>query len=79
MLGVNLLNHTCVGPFSVVRNVLHIISSRTFCVCIRVLNNSKQSRGSFDPSYASTCGILNLVGRRKDVTGAVEGGVGMVD
>ena len=41
--------------------------------CMRVLNDSKWLRGSFNPSYASTYGILNLVRRGKDVIGAVKG------
>ena len=73
VLGINLLNHARVGLLSVVGNALHIILSETFCRCIRVLNNSRRSWGSFDLSYASTCGILNLAGKGKDVTGAVKG------
>ena len=72
-LGTILLNHTWAGPLSVVGKALHMISSRTPCRCMRVLNDSKWSRGSFDPSYASTYGILNLVGRGKDVIDAVKG------
>ena len=68
-----LLNHTRAGLLSVVGKVLHIISSGTPCRCMRVLNYTRWSRGSFDPSYASTCGILNLAGRGKDVTSAMKG------
>ena len=71
--GVILLNHTPVGPLSVVGKALHMILFGTPCRCIRVLNDSRWSRGSFDPSHASTCGILNLAGRGNDVTGAVKG------
>ena len=73
MLGVSLLNHTFAGPLSVVRNALYIISSVTPCRYMRVLNNSRWSRGSFEPTYGSTYGILNLAGRGKDVTGVVNG------
>ena len=68
-----LSNHTRAGPLSVVGKALHIISFRTPCRCMRVLNDSRWSEGSFDPSYASTCGILNLTGKGKDLTGAVKG------
>ena len=68
-----MLNHTRVGPLSVVGKALHMISFGTPYKCMRVLNDSRWSRGSFDPSHASTCGILNLAGRGKDVTGAVKG------
>ena len=61
------------GPLSVVGKALHMISIRTYCRCMRVLNDSRWSRGSFDPSYTFTYGILNLVGRGKDVTGVVKG------
>ena len=71
VLGVNLLNHTLDSPLSVVGSALHMILFITPCICIRVLNVPKQLRGSFDSSYASTCGIWNLVGRGKEVTGAV--------
>ena len=40
-LGVNLLNHTLAGPFSIVRKAQHMISSATPCKCIRVLNDSR--------------------------------------
>ena len=44
--GVNLLNHILVGPFSVVGKALHMISSTTPCKCIRVLKDSRRSKGS---------------------------------
>ena len=72
-LGAILLNHTRAGPLSVVGKALYLISSETPCRCMRVLNDSKWSRGFFDPFYAFTCGILNLAGRGKDVTGAMKG------
>ena len=65
MLGVNLLNHTLAGPLSVVGYTLHIILFRTPCRCIRVLYVSRWSSRSFDSSYASTCGIRNLVRKRR--------------
>ena len=40
---------------------------------MKVLNDSKWSSGSHEPSYASTCGIQNLAGRGKEVTCAVKG------
>jgi len=49
-LGVILLNQTLVGPFRVVGKALHMISSSTPYKCIRVLKDSKWSRGSLDPS-----------------------------
>ena len=49
-LGVSLLNHTFAWPFNVVRKAWHMISSATPCKCMRVLNDSKWSKGSFDPS-----------------------------
>ena len=72
-LGDILLNHTRVGPLSVVGKALHMISFGTPYKCMRVLNDSRWSKGSFDPSYASTCGILNLASRGTDMTGAVKG------
>ena len=72
MLGVNLLNHTRTSPFSVVGNALHIILYGTPCRSKRVLNNSRWSKGYFNPSYASTCGILNLAEKGKDMTSAVK-------
>ena len=73
VLGVILLNHTLVDPLSVVGKALHMISFRTPYRCMRVLNNSRWSSGSFDPSYASTYGIWNLARRGKEVTCAVKG------
>lgn len=73
-----LLNRTQAGPLSMVGKTLHMISSRSPCRCIRVLNNSKWSRGPFDLSYASTCGILNLVSKEKDVTSAMKGDNGLI-
>ena len=73
MFGVSLLNHTLAGPFSVVDNALHIISSRTPCRCMRVVNDSRWSCRSLNPSYASTCGIWYFVGRGKEVTWLVNG------
>ena len=49
-LGVNLLHHTLSGPFSVVGKAWHMISSATPCKCIRVLSDSRWSKGSFDSS-----------------------------
>ena len=72
-LGAILLNHTWVGPLSVVGKTLHMISSGAPWRCMRVLNDSRWSKGSFDPLYASICGILNLVGRGKDMTSVVNG------
>lgn len=73
VLGVIWLNHTLVGPLSVVGKALHMISSKTPCRCMKVLNDSRWSSGSFDLSYASTCGIQNLARRGKEVTYAVNG------
>ena len=70
---VSLLNHTLAGPFSVVGKALHIISSKTPYKCMRVLNDSKWSSRSREPSYASTCGIRNLARRGKEVTCAMKG------
>ena len=47
-LGVSLLNHTLAGPFSVVGKAWHMISFAVPCKCMRVLNDSKWSKGSFD-------------------------------
>lgn len=69
-LGAILLNHTQASPLSVIGKALHMISSGTPCRCIKVLNDS---RWSFNLSYDSTYDILNLVGREKEVTGAVQG------
>ena len=49
-LGVNLLNQILAGPFNVVGKALHMISSATRYRCIRVLKDSKWSKGSLDPS-----------------------------
>ena len=73
MLGVSLLNYTLAGPFSVVEKALHIISFGAPCRCLRVLKDSRWSSGSLDPSYVSTCGIRNFVGRGKDVTSMENG------
>ena len=73
VFGVSLLNHTLAGPFKVVRKALHIISSITPCKYMRVLNDSKWSSGSSEPSYAFTCGIRNLARRGKEVTYVVKG------
>ena len=70
-LGVSLLNHTCVGPL--VGKVQYMISSAMPCKCMRVLNDSRWSKRSFDSSYASTYGIQNFCGRGNKVTGAVKG------
>jgi len=40
-LGISLLNHTLVGPFSVVEKAQHMILSIMPCRCIRVLNDSR--------------------------------------
>jgi len=40
-LGINLLNQTLAGPFSVVGKALHIISLAIPCRCIKVLKDSK--------------------------------------
>ena len=40
-LGVNLLNHTLTGPFSVVGKAQYMILSATPSRCIRVLNDSR--------------------------------------
>ena len=72
-LGAILLNHTWAGPLNVVGKALHMILFETPCMCMRVLNDSKWLKGSFDLSYVSTCGILNLVGKGKDVTDVVKG------
>ena len=49
-LGINLLNQILSGPFSVVGKALHMISSAIPCKCIRVLKDSKWSKGSLEPS-----------------------------
>ena len=48
--GVNLLNHTLVGPFSMVGKVRHMISSAMPCRCMRVLNDSRWSKESLNLS-----------------------------
>ena len=45
VLGVILINHTQVGHLSVAGKALHMISSETPGKCIRVLNDSKRSKG----------------------------------
>ena len=70
---VSLLNDTPTGPFSVVGNALHIISSGALCRCMRVLNDFRWLSGSLDPSYVSTYGIRNFAGKGKDVTSTVNG------
>ena len=67
-----LLNHTLVGPLSVVGNALHIISSGTSCRCMRVLNDFRWLSGSRDLSYVSICGIWNLARKGKEVTFVVK-------
>ena len=49
-LGINLLNQILMGPFSVVGKALHMILSATPYKCIKVLKDSRWSRGSLDPS-----------------------------
>ena len=73
ILGPSLLNHTLVGPLSVVGNALHMISFGTPCRCMSVLNDSRWSSKSHNPSYVSTCGIWNLARKGKEVTCAVKG------
>ena len=41
VFGVSLLNHTLVGPFSVVGKAPHMISFGTPCKCMSVLNDSR--------------------------------------
>ena len=73
MLRANLLNHTLASPLSVVVNALYMISSKTPFRCLSVLNDSRWFGGSCDPSYTSTYGIQNLVGRGKEVTYSMKG------
>ena len=73
VFGDILLNHTRVGPLSVVGKALHIILSRTPWRCIIVLNVAMWSRGSHVPSYESKVGILNLDGKGWLVMDAVKG------
>ena len=40
-MGINLLNQTLVGPFSIVGKALHIISPATPYRCIKVLKDSR--------------------------------------
>ena len=49
-LGFNLLNQILAGPFSVVGKALHMISSATPCRYIKILKDSRWSRGFLDPS-----------------------------
>ena len=72
-LGVNLLNHTLAEPFNIVRKAQHMISSVTPCKSMRVLNDSRWFKGSFDLSYASIYDIWNFVGRGNEVMGATNG------
>ena len=72
-LGVNLLNQILTGPFSVVGKTLHMISFGISWKCIRVLKDSKWSKGSLFPSYFSTYSIRNFDGRGKEVTDVVKG------
>ena len=58
-LGVNMLNHILARPFSVVGKALHMFSLSTPWRCIRVLKDSKWSRGlcfrhSFPPATYET-------------------------
>ena len=48
--GVNLLNHTFAGPFSMVGKVQHMISSAMPSRCMRVLNDSRWSKESLNLS-----------------------------
>ena len=70
---VSLLNHTLASPFSVVGKALHMISFRSPCKCMKVLNDSRWSSRSLDPSFASTCGIRNFAKSEKEVTWVVNG------
>ena len=72
-LGVNLLNQILVGPFNVVGNALHMISSGTPWRCIRVLKVSKWSRGSLTLSSLSIYGMRNFWGRGKELLEGVNG------
>ena len=72
-LSISLLNHTLAGPFSVIEKAQHMILSATPYKCMRVLNDSRWSKGSFDSSWFSTCGIRNFSGRGNEVTGVVKG------
>ena len=70
-LGVNLLNQILTGPFNVVGKALQIISFDAPWRCIRVMKNSKWSKGSLDPSKFSTCGIQNFGGSGNEVMDAM--------
>ena len=48
-LGVNLLNHILAESFSIVGKAQHMILSATPYKCVRVLNDSRWFKGSFDP------------------------------
>ena len=72
-LGISFLNHTLAGPFGVIGKAQHMILSATPYKCMRVLNDSRWSKGSFDSSWFSTCGIRNFSGRGNEVTGVVKG------
>jgi len=49
-LGVNLLNQILASPLSVVGKALYMISSAIPCRCIKVLIDSRWSKGSLDSS-----------------------------
>ena len=49
-LGINLLSYIFAGPFSIVGKARHMISSATPCKCMRVLNDSRWFKRSFDSS-----------------------------
>ena len=48
VFGLSLLNHTFVGPFSVVGNALYMISSIPPFRCMRVLHDSRWSSESLN-------------------------------
>ena len=73
VLGGILLNYTLVAPFRVVRNALHITSSRVICNSISVLNDSMWSKGSLESSYDSNRGRQNFGGRGRFSTSVVNG------
>ena len=60
-MDVNLLNQILAGLFSVVEKALHMISSATPCRCIKVLIDSKWSKGSLDSSWSPTVAYRTLV------------------
>ena len=68
-----LLNQTLVGPFKLVGNALHIISSGVFCKFIRLLKDLMWSSGSFDPSNKSNWGSLNFCVSSRSSIAAVNG------